>query len=305
MRLMLTLLAGLGLPLAAHAQDGFDAHGFNLAAFDGDVRDPLYTLRPGRMTEGDYFFGGLLEYAKAPLVLISPDGSGGTTRDIIVDDVLALNLSAGISPVNRVRIDLALPLYLNSTDTNGDPQGLDIGDMRLSAMIGLLQPAEDGGGFGLGLGSYLDVPSGNEAKFLGYENFAGGVRAAATYEFTRLTLTGDLGMEFRPTIALDNLTGPERLVMGAGVSYLLQDNVALNLEAHALPPLSAVEQAGAEGTDLPAEALLSMRGRNKRNFHWTLGGAGALGRRWRCGVAPLRGRWLRPHRGPDAAGPGR
>ena len=73
MHLLTLLTFGLGGSLPAAAQDatdtsGFDAHGFNLAAFDGDPRDGLRIERPGRFTAGEFWAGGLFEYARDPLV---------------------------------------------------------------------------------------------------------------------------------------------------------------------------------------------------------------------------------------------
>ena len=48
----ITLLSALLLPSAWAQEDdlsesGFDAHGFELAAMDGDPRDPMTVQRPG------------------------------------------------------------------------------------------------------------------------------------------------------------------------------------------------------------------------------------------------------------------
>lgn len=69
----------------AQAQDAFDAHGFNLAALDGDVRDPLEVLRAGRFQQWDWFAGGAFEFAKAPLVLVTVPSSGESTREVLLD----------------------------------------------------------------------------------------------------------------------------------------------------------------------------------------------------------------------------
>ena len=60
--LLTALLCCFGATSTALAQDdapegGFDAHGFQLAAFDGDVRDGLSVIRPGAFHQGDAWFG--------------------------------------------------------------------------------------------------------------------------------------------------------------------------------------------------------------------------------------------------------
>ena len=109
------VFVALGLAPAAWAQQvdgGFNAHGFHLAAHDGDIRDPLVTQRPGPFTQGDFFFSGLAEYAKAPLVLVTASESGvEQNAEAVLDNVLALNLSAGVAVHDHVRFDVKAPVY--------------------------------------------------------------------------------------------------------------------------------------------------------------------------------------------------
>jgi hypothetical protein len=122
--LLLHLLAPASL-----AADGFDAHGFNLAAFDGNIRSPLSLQRPSRFYGGQFYVGGLLEYASRPLTLATRYGDD-VSYDPVLDHVFGLNLSAGFAPFSRLRVNVAAPIYFTSTGRDGEPQGADFGDLR-------------------------------------------------------------------------------------------------------------------------------------------------------------------------------
>src|SRR5690606_39184242 len=105
-------LLALGLPRVALAQQGpddadawFDAHDLFVAAYDGDLRDPLRLARPGRLTQWDWFLGGVMEYASAPLVHYQRVSGGETVGTELLDHVVALNVSGGVSFHERFRLD--------------------------------------------------------------------------------------------------------------------------------------------------------------------------------------------------------
>ena len=268
---MLTLLALLASP-AAQAQS-LDAHGFNMNAHDGDIRDGLSVYRPGRMEQWQWYATGLVEYARAPLTQVQVVNGGDPETINVLDHLVALNVGAGIAVHDRVRIDLGIPLYFASFGTGGY-QGVDTGVMRLSAMVAIIRPDNDydGGGFGLGVVPFLDLPTGTET-FLNVGGIAGGAKVAATYELAKVTLSADLGAQFNPTVELDNIVGSDTLVAGLGVGYLFSDNFGANLEGVIDVPFQANAQPG---TETPAEVLLSVTNRADSGAHWTAGGAVGL-----------------------------
>jgi len=282
MRLLTLLTIALGASLPAHAQDatdasasGFDAHGFYLAPFDGDPRDPLRMQRPGRFNQGEFWAGGLFEYAKDPLVQyrVYDDPSIPTEETEILSDLYALNLSGGVAILDFLRLDLALPLYFSTTGQDQSPQGLGLGDARLGLMASILRPEEGGGGFGLGVVPYVDLPLGNTERFTGQPGLAGGAKVAATFETEKITLGADLGAQFNPSVDLDNLHNSDRLVANVGLGYLFTENMGLNGELSFAPPFKANEE---KGSDDPMEFTLSLRDRNDKGAFWTVGGSSAL-----------------------------
>jgi outer membrane protein OmpA-like peptidoglycan-associated protein len=281
------LALSVAVPTAALAQevldDGLDAHGFHLAAFDGDPRDLLEVYRPGRQHAWEFYASGLFEYAKAPLSFESGP-IGQTSTSAALDNLLAANLVAGITPHERVRVDVAWPLYILSTGPGGEVEGTAPGDLRASAMIGLLLPEDTvAGGVGLGIVPWIDLPTGADERWLGQRSVAGGAAAAATLELEQLTLSGHFGMQWNPEVEAYNLTGTDTLVGGFGAGWLFDRAMGMSLEAVLAPPLTPNARAG---TAFPAEALLSFRRRWESGPHLTVGVGAALSRG--AGAAPFR-----------------
>lgn len=283
--LLSTLAHGQALPPDSDgisSDGGYDAHGFHIAPFDADLRDPLAVQRPGRLTSGHWFAGALLEYVDRPVVL----QPGNTDpAQIMLDDVVAVNLSAGVDLHERVRLHAAAPLFLASTAA-GVSQGADIGDLRLDAMVSLLAPQEDDGGVGIGLVPYLVVPTGDAAARLGSYGVAGGMLLAATGEIGALTLSGHGGLHGQPTddIEVSRLTRVGATVQAGGAgSVLVADRHSVGLEVRGQVPVAAIS-LDAIGT--PTEAMATWRFRADNGGHLTAGVGTQLV--YGSGAAPLR-----------------
>ncbi|MEL6342772.1 MAG: OmpA family protein [Myxococcota bacterium] len=258
----------------AHAQSaelgGIDAHGFNLVAFDGDLRDGLTVHRPGRFEAWDFFFGALGEYAESPLIFYYENRDGEIyDSEVALDNVYALNLDAGVSVHERVRLDVAAPLFFSSLGNAGS-QGVDIGDLRASALVAIIRPDIDDRGFGLGVVGHLDVPTGTSEDFLGSDGVSGGGRVTGSYAWEKVTLSGDLGVQGNGAIENINLNGADVLLSGLSVGYLLGERTGVTLEGRYGAALVANEQ---QGTGSPGEVLLHGRHRLNSGTFFTLGGA--------------------------------
>jgi len=265
----------LGTSGEANAQQGLDAHGFVLSAQDGDPRDPLTLQRPGAFETGDFFATGILEYAESPLTVIyrypagRPDETG-----VALDNVMAMNLSAGIALHNRVRLDMSAPLFFSSTGEFETQQGLGLGDTRLSAMVSIVAPNRSSEqNWGLGFVPSIALPTGNDERFIGMGGFSGGGLLAATYEASQFTLTVNAGAQLNPDLELGNLNGVHQAQVGLGGGFLVSPQLGLSAELRALPYLAS---NGDGEFGLPAEALVTMRGRTATNGHWLAGGSMGL-----------------------------
>lgn len=273
--LLLPLSVALLLPTAR--AEGVDAHGFNLAALTDDPRAPLQVQRPTRFDQWDFFVGGVFEYAHEPLVRVEVIDGEEQSREAVLDNIVALNLDAGLAFTNWLRLDVAMPLYLTSTGTDALSNGFGVGDMRVAAMVEIVRPngESDGSGFGLGLVPYLDIPLGNSDQFLGQGGITGGGKAALTYGLDRLTLGADAGIQFQPEVtALDNLVGSDRVLLGAHIGYLFAPTFGANLEGKVYVPFG--ETAPADGTDTPAEVALSLKKRLNSGLHFLAGASTAV-----------------------------
>jgi hypothetical protein len=242
------------LPGSAMAQDeGFDAHGFHLAAHKADMRDALSLQRPSAFRQLDWYAGGLLEYAKSPLVVeILETGE----RQAVLDNLFVANITTGVAAHDRIRFDLGVPIFLTSTGPDGG-QGADFGDLRLAAMtvpfLGRVGP----GDLSIGVVPYLDVPSGDPTSHLGSTKVTGGATAAASFELSKITITGNTGVSFQPKLddAL-NMQGSDTILAGAGVGYLASERTGVNLE---LLGHLTVPAADIVGSTSPVELISSVR----------------------------------------------
>jgi OOP family OmpA-OmpF porin len=267
------LLLSLLLALPAHAQDpnirDVDAHGLQLAALDGDPRDALIVQRPGRLRQWGWFASGVMEYAHAPIVWVQ-ETDEGLVRTPALDHLVTLNLSGGVALHERVRLDVALPLFFGSVGINGVPQGPRVGDLRLTALLLAVAPDPDDQGLGLGISGHFDVPTGAPAVALGQRTVAGGFKVSGTYGWPKWTLGGELGYQLNPAIDVVNLSNPDQLLLGGTVGYLFLPTTAIHLELRVLP---AVTPGPVAGTQTPAEVLTSVRHRWLNGAH-IVGGIG-------------------------------
>jgi len=256
--------------MSAVAQD-VDAHGFVLAAYDADARDPIRVQRPGDFEGGSAFAGALFEYGRAPLVAIDPRNS---ERIPLIDNLFSLDISAGFAPHERVRIDVTAPLY-GFTGVGFDrstTSGFGVGDTRVTVM-GVLLRGESTGGLGLALVPHVDIPTGVFDSYLGRNALAGGGVLAATWESGALTLTGNGGYQVQRSIDLGNLNSSDAILMGAAVGYMLDEELGLNAEvAGSLPTVST----GVGTTGSPFEVLGTLRYAGEEGAHFTAGGAAAI-----------------------------
>jgi outer membrane protein OmpA-like peptidoglycan-associated protein len=277
---LIWLLSGLAAAQAP-PDSGFDAHGFVLAAHDADARDPLVVARPGRFGAQSWFAGGLFEYASQPLLFDTPEG-----EVVELDDVVALNASVGYAPHERVRLDVAAPLFFAAQGEEG-PLGAGMGDIRASALLALVAPSEDDGGLGLGFVLHADVPTGRPEAYLGQYTVAGGVGIAATVETPRLTLSATASSELRPNTAPDERPAPTRggdaFAWGTAVGYLVGERTGLTVEVHGEVP---IDPAVRTALGSRAEALLSFRTVRQDGAFLTTGLGTALSRG--AGSSPLR-----------------
>jgi outer membrane protein OmpA-like peptidoglycan-associated protein len=268
--MLLVTLAAL-----AHAQDGgtIDAHGFHLVPSDGDRVDFLSTWRPELQNPGSFGVAAMFEAASQPLVLVSQSGPTELAREPLVDALYGVNLGATYSPVSRVSVSVALPVYFATVGVDG-AEGPTVGDLRLAVPIAFVGPADPAAsGFGLAAVPFVDVPTGADARFLGDNSTGGGLVIAPGYRAGPVVFAGNLGVDASKNIDFDNLHGGTHLVSSLAVGYEATEWLGLRGEVQFGPALSPNE---VKGTDSPGEFLLSLRGRHTSGLSWTVGGAGGL-----------------------------
>lgn len=273
---LLTTLLALSTP--ALAQEGFDAHGLHRAPDDGDLQDLLFVWRPEAQTPKSFSASGIFEYADQPLVLVTEDANGTVTEETLLDHVFGMHAGVSVGLHERVALTAGAPIWLSSRGADGVKSGVGIGDVSVSAPIGIIVPDETDGGFGLSVVPTLSLPSGDQARLLGYDGVSGGGALSAGYNTDVWQVVANVGVDQTPTAGLGNIVGGPILRTRVGGSYLVREDLALRGEVRFDPYLrqgeSTLEAAPLAGR--PGEAIFSARGRYDKGINWTLGGATGL-----------------------------
>lgn len=301
--LPLLLIVAPSLALAQDAPAPFDAHNLHFGVNDGDPRDPLTLRRPGRFVAGDWYAGMVWEYADE---LATQTISADETLPVL-DNTFGVHVGGGVAVHDRVRLDASLPLYLASIHQNETSQGMGVGALRVGAMIGLVRPEDTslGGGFGLGLVPWLDVPLGTPEFWVQHPGWAGGSNLAATYETEKMTFSAEAGLSFFPREVSGEFGIGDGLNAAVGVGYLVAEKTGVNLEYRMGPTLVQEEALGA-GT--PMELWATTRHRFDDGGHMLGGIAFGLNDSagtadWRAVIGGGFGKWADPTP-PDTDGDG-
>jgi len=247
--------SGIGLGLAL-AQEGVgDGHGLALAPQDGDPRAPLVVQQASASRAGDAYFSALAEYAR-------PD-------DATLRELVALNLSAGVAPLDRLRLDLQAPIF-GWASGSGQSMVPTVGDVRLTSMVALVRPARSS--VGLGVAAHLDAPTGAEARQLGQPGWAGGGRLALSFGSDAVTFSTNAGLHLR---APRSTAAPGDVLLGSmALSVGFGERMGLVLEG--VSTVAPARLAGDDTAHLGLEALGAFRISSPRGPFVTLGAASGI-----------------------------
>lgn len=267
------------LPTLAFAQDvdpavdiGFNAHDLQIAAFDGDVRDPLLLQRPDYMERGDFWFGGMYEYANEPLVRYTAEGNEASE---LLRFTSGMHVNTGIVLDERLRLDASVPIFFNVRDEDGIGTRGALGDVAITGLISLIAPDAEDDGLGLGVTTRVSLPTGAEQAGLGEEGTRIEPGVAATYATGPMTFTGNLGLDIRSSVpARGGYDNPNRITTGVAAGYAFSPNTGVTLEGRMAAPLS---EQPVKGQATPAEILLTGRQNSSRGLHFVGGGALGVG----------------------------
>lgn len=228
-----TAVAALLVANGASAQQPFALNRYEPTPL---ANDWLGVERPTGLPHLGY--GAVLtgDFAHRPLVLIREGSDGSRTRmQDVVGNSLYVTPGLAFGLYNRITLHAAVPIVayqegsgLETTASVADPKSTVLGDVRLGARLRILgntEPTADRKPdfFGLGLGTYLWLPTGDQSSWAS----DGMVRGQPTIiaelvPLPNLYLTGNLGFRFRPVReTISNATGAEMILsVAAGVKLL-------------------------------------------------------------------------------------
>lgn len=232
-----------GFPAAWAGGDGL---GSGSPAADASPGAPLVGLTSAG--SGQLVLRAQGEYVKAPIVreLVVEDG---VERDVLLDDVGLVRLSAAYSPSERLWMGVSAPVVLASTGSAGEG-GPALGTLEIAAGYRLLgSPAERGW---LGVGPQITVPLGPAKRWLRDHSPSAGVSAMGGFRAGPLVVAGSLGVEYR-----DVRAEGENLSAGPGVRGVL--SAALPLADRAAISVDVATRGS--GGSYPVELGLGYRQR--------------------------------------------
>ncbi|MGM0557878.1 MAG: OmpA family protein [Myxococcota bacterium] len=253
----------------ASAQDGtggveIDAQNFRPAVgphsiFQLETADTLEHLQPT---------GGLmLNYASEPLVLEPEDG----TTTSVIDQQLAMHVYAGIGLIDRVQLDLEMPVYFVNDGSFGDQQveGSRLGDLSFRPKVMILSSKD--GPVGLGLQTDVTLPTGAPQSFVGYPGVQFTPSVIADARVANIIFAANAGVKIRKNQDIRNLGLGERLEYGIGaeaefVDGLLRIGGELNGSTELRDAFGNVKES-------PLEGLLGAKIITSSGFR-VIGGAG-------------------------------
>lgn len=254
---------------SAFADDGLDGHHFRAVPTFGGPLDLVETWQVTNQLPRSFAVSGLVDAIGASMVSVYEDWNG-TTETTLLSNVVALNVGVRASLTRRLALTASGPLYLASTGVDG-PQGAGLGDIRLAAPVVLMD--QDGPGLSLGLVPMVDLPTGNAAELLGESGLAAGALAAAGFTTGRAGVDLNLGYRRTPEFSFANHTGGGALLANLGLGFAFTEHLGVRAEGVYENALASNE---VPGTDSPAEALLSLRGKSTSGLSWTVGGGAGL-----------------------------
>ena len=271
--LLIGLLGVLSAAAPASAQEtpdlaagGLDAHNFFPAPYDGDVRDPLKVHRVGGWSGVQGFGGMVFEYAEMPMSYCADDKCSEELD--VLDNVFAANISGGYAPIDRLRIFVGAPIYIDS-ESDVTPGGGGFGDIRLGAQVAALV---DDGPIQAGVVPWLDIPTGADDRFLGNSGLAGGAAVAGSAEAGPVTFSGDLGMQFDPA-SVSNVDGANSMLVGLAMGLAPTEAFGLTVETRLEP--SFIDNP-VPGTGSPSEMMYHARYKAESGVHLMAGASHAV-----------------------------
>ncbi|MEY3211849.1 MAG: hypothetical protein RIT28_2330 [Pseudomonadota bacterium] len=249
--------------------EGVDAHHFTPLPTLGEPLGLVETWRVTPQLPGSFSVSGTMDMSRGNAVLVVEDWEG-VVETPLLDDVLALNLSARAALTPRLSVSLMGPLLLRSEGASG-PQGAGLGDLRLAAPIGVLVPESTG--LALGVVPGVSLPTGDSTQYVGAPGVGLSALVAAGWRTERLSVDVNLGAQRHPDAEATQSTeaiGGAAVLLAGGASFALSPSVGVAAEAN-------LQRALGEGIVRPGEGLLSARGQLGTGLTWMAGAGVGLG----------------------------
>jgi outer membrane protein OmpA-like peptidoglycan-associated protein len=252
---------------SASAQDtDIDVERFKPAVtHDGFVTAEGSAVRP---EEDRWEIGAYVNYARAPLVVVSEDGD---LRQLFVSNRVGWDLMASLTVVGPFAVGLDLPFFVPQTGDN-DPSAGGIGDVRLVPKLRIL---DDRDIVGLALTAELRAPTHAGDYAGGARNVVFAPKLVFDHRFwgSGFRVGANAGVLIREGTELYNIEAASEFTYAAALGYRFGDGegpVELGTEL-----FGGVGLAATEVEEVPLEGLLYVKG--EPSEEWELSGGPGMG----------------------------
>ena len=284
-RCLLAALFSVCAATEAHA-DGFDVRQFYPIAGSEGVFSVESSQPMGHL---QYDIKLLTDYANTPLRMTVDGDLEGKLEHLVS---MTFSASLGIQDIVEVGLSVPFVPYVGFDDTYLDVYRMDgsefpettvMGDMQVRAKARILK-REDYGGFGLGAGLILSIPTGNEDSLVGDVSLWGRPYIAADYEIGPVEMMANFGFSFHKKAEYFGYESSHSFHYGFGVNYhVIEDWLDLKGEIFGETPLSDKASEDGDNAHLnkshynAAEFLLGAKLMTPIDLHLTFGAGAGMG----------------------------
>ncbi|MDB4932913.1 MAG: porin [Myxococcaceae bacterium] len=242
----LAALLGSVLPAVAGAQTVPAVSGWALDRYEPTTTGDVFFMseHPWYSSTRVFSVGIVADYAANPLVLrqefAAADGSTTTTTTNIVSGQFVGHLGAAVSFLDRVGLNVSLPLSFYQggtaspagTGTLGPASGVGVGDLRFGARLRIAGQS-DRDPISLHLGVNLWAPIGSRSSNTGDENVRFEPRLTLAGRASIIRWSAGAAFQLRGSLDAVNLAIGNELRFNAALGFVaLDDNLTIGPEAY-------------------------------------------------------------------------
>lgn len=256
------------LVLSSYQAQAFNPQSFQFShSFDTAMLEDAGHSKYSLLNEQDNpsFFGLSYNYVEKPLITI--DSSRSQFLGSVIEDYQSFDFvyTRRLQLSEQYQVDFLFRTTLNFLKQN-NAEKRSLGDSSLGAKVKLFEVDNSA----LAITPYIILPTGNTDRFSSDDGLGFGVLGSYEYHLDKIRLYANAGFQHSPNAEYANIDLTNRLILGAGAGYDINDDFLLNLEWKGQFGLAFDEDQN------PVDLLLDGRYKARQDLH-LFGGFGIGG----------------------------